>query len=68
MAHKGVLTLYDKDGKKYKTLKVNNQPLPKRNLFYKQKETADMLNEGIITEEEAWEQFAENIKNYEKKL
>ena len=68
MAHKGVLTLYDKDGKKYKVHEENSKIRTLsgnfRAFFAKnKKKLVDMLNEGIITEEEAWEQFAENIKN-----
>ncbi len=68
MAHKGVLTLYDKVGTTYKIhkecSKIKTLSGEYRIFFTKNKKTlVDQLNAGIISEDEAWEIFAENIRN-----
>lgn len=68
MAHKGVLTLYDKVGSTYKIHEENSRvktPSGKFRTFFTQykKKLVDQLNAGIITEDQAWELFAKKVKN-----
>lgn len=66
MAHKGVLTLYDKVGTTYKIHEENSKiktPSGKYRTFFTQnkKYLVDQLNAGTISEDSAWETFADNI-------
>lgn len=66
MAHKDVLTLYDKVGITYKVHEANSKVKTSsgkyRTFFTKiKKKLVDQLNTGAISEDEAWELFADNI-------
>lgn len=68
MAHEGVLTIYDKVGTKYKVHEENSKvktPSGKYRTFFSKckKKLVDQLNEKTISENEAWEMFAENINS-----